>query len=116
MIVPSPRPGTTGLASWGANWLNSLPEEPRTATLSARVTGVTTDALASFVDPAQLERAALIAGATLTADADRFALDALRASIVLDQASLSLAGVPFTQSTPTRVRIEGGRARLEELR
>ena len=59
---------------------------------------------------------ALTADATLTADADRFALDALRASIVFDQASLSLAGVPFTQSTPTRVRLEGGRARLEELR
>ena len=59
---------------------------------------------------------ALTADATLTADADRFALDALRASIVFDQASLSLAGVPFTQSTPTRIRLEGGRARLEELR
>ena len=116
MIVPPPRPGATGLASWGSNWLTSLPDEPRSATLSARVTGVTTDALASFVDPAQLERVALTADATLTADADRFALDALRASIVLDQASLSLAGVPFTQSTPTRVRLEGGRARLEELR
>ncbi len=116
MIVPPPRPGATGLASWGSNWLNSLPDEPRSATLSARVTGVTTEALASFVDPAQLERVALTADATLTADADRFALDALRASIVLDQASLSLAGVPFTQSTPTRVRLEGGRARLEELR
>ena len=116
MIVPPPRPGATGFASWGSNWLTSLPAEPRSATLSARVTGVTTEALASFVDPAQLERVALTADATLTADADRFALDALRASIVLDQASLSLAGVPFTQSTPTRVRLEGGRARLEELR
>ena len=116
MIVPPPRPGATGFASWGSNWLTSLPAEPRSATLSARVTGVTTEALASFVDPAQLERVALTADATLTADADRFALDALRASIVFDQASLSLAGVPFTQSTPTRVRLEGGRARLEELR
>ena len=116
MIGPPPRPAATGFASWGANWLNSLPDEPRSATLSARVTGVTTEALASFVDPAQLERVALTADATLTADADRFALDALRASIVFDQASLSLAGVPFAQSTPTRVRLERGRARLEELR
>jgi outer membrane protein assembly factor BamA len=116
MIVPPPRPDATGLAAWGANWLNSLPDEPRTATLNARVTGVTKDALASFVEPAQLEQVAMTAAATLTADADRLALDALRASIVLDQASLTLAGVPFTQSTPTRVRLEGGRARLEELR
>ena len=116
MIVPPPRPGATGPASWGSNWLNSLPDEPRSATLSARVTGVTTDALAAFVDPAQLERVALTADATLTADANRFALDALRASIVVDQASLSLADVPLTQATPTRVRLEGGRAYLEELR
>jgi autotransporter translocation and assembly factor TamB len=116
MIVPPSRPGATGLASWGANWLSSLPDEPRAATLNGRVTGATTEALASFVDPAQLERVALTADATLTAAADRLAIDALRASIVLDQASLTLSGVPLTQSTPTRVRVEGGRARLEAFR
>jgi outer membrane protein assembly factor BamA len=116
MIVPGARPGATGLASWGSAWLDSLPVEPRSATLSARLTGVTTEALASFVDPAQLERVTLTADATLTGDADRFALDAIRASVVLDQASLSLAGVPLTQSTPTRVRLEGGRAHIDALR
>ena len=116
MIAPPSRPGAAGLASWGSNWLTSMPDEPRSATLNARVTGVTTGALASFVDSAQLERVALTADATLTADADRFSLDALRASIVLDQASVSLAGVALTQSTPTHIRLDGGRASLEAFR
>jgi autotransporter translocation and assembly factor TamB len=116
MIVPPSRPGATGLASWGSTWLTSLPDEPHSATLNARVTGVTTDALATFVDRRRLDQMAVMADATLTADADRLALDAVRGTVVLDQASLDLAGVPFTQSTPTRLRLDNGRAHLEELR
>jgi outer membrane protein insertion porin family len=116
LIVPEVAPGATGIAAWGANWLASLPTEPRSATLSGRVTGVTAEALAPFVDPAQLERVSGTIDATLSAEADRFSLEALQASVVLDAAALDLAGVPFQQSVPTRVRLEAGQARVEELR
>jgi outer membrane protein assembly factor BamA len=116
MIVPEMAPGATGMAAWGANWLASLPPEPRSGTLSARITGVTADALAPFVDQGQLQTLSGTIDATLSAEADRFSLDALQASVVLDRAALDLAGVPFQQSVPTRVRLERGQARVEELR
>ena len=116
MLVPEPPRGATGMASWGSNWLTSLTNEPRSATMNARVVGITPQSFASFVDPAQLQRIGGRVDATVSAEADSFSLDALRASIVLDQASLDLAGVPFMQSVPTRIRFERGKARLEELR
>ena len=44
MIVPEPAPRSvaTGIAAWGSNWLASLPAEPRSATVSARMTGIST--------------------------------------------------------------------------
>ena len=116
MIVPEPPRGATGMAAWGSNWLTSLTDEPRAATMNARVTGITPQSFASFVDPAQLERIGGTVTASVTAEADSFSLDALRAAVVLDQASLDLAGVPFTQSVPTRIRFEQGDAHIEELR
>ena len=40
----------------------------------------------------------------------------MRGTAVLDEASLTLAGVPFRQTVPTRFRLENGRVRIEELR
>src|SRR6185436_7744941 len=54
--------------------------------------------------------------ATLTAEADAFALDRVRGLLTVDAASLVVAEVPFTQSVPTRIRIAGGRAQIEEFR
>jgi outer membrane protein assembly factor BamA len=116
MIAPAPRPNATGLAAFGSAWLNSLPPEPRSATLSARVTGLTSDALAPFVDQAQLEKISGNLELSASAEADAFSLEALQASVVVDRASLNLAGVPVTQAVPTRVRLERGRATLEGLR
>ena len=51
----------------------------------------------------------------MVAEADRLSLDRIEATVVLDPASLSLAGVPFTQRVPTRLRLEKGRARIEDF-
>jgi len=116
MIVPELPRGGRGIASWGSNWLTSLPNEPRSATLTARVTGVTREALASFVNREQLERIEGSVDASISAEADGFSLEALRGSVVLDQASIDLAGVPFRQTVPTRIRFDRGQAHLEALR
>ena len=116
MIAPEPPSGATGMASWGANWLTSLPVEPRSATLTARVTGVTREALAPFVDPGQLQRIGGSVDASISAAADSFSLDAVRGSVVLDEASIDLAGVLFRQSVPTRIRFDRGKAQIEALR
>jgi outer membrane protein insertion porin family len=116
MIVPEARAGATGIAAWGSNWLATLPAEPRTATLTARATDITALTIEPFVDPAQLQKIGANINASVSAEADGFALENLRASIVLDRAELSLAGVPLVQSTPTRLRLEQGQARIEELR
>jgi len=57
LIVPDlpARASPTGIAAWGSSWLASLPAEPRTATLAARVTGLTSAALAPFVDASTLQ-------------------------------------------------------------
>ncbi|HZM60509.1 MAG TPA: translocation/assembly module TamB domain-containing protein, partial [Vicinamibacterales bacterium] len=116
MIVPEPPSGATGIAAWGSNWLTSLPVEPRSATLTARVTGVTREALAPFVDPGQLQRIGGGVDASISAAADGFSLDAVRGSLVLDEASIDLAGVPFRQSVPTRIGFDRGKAHIEALR
>jgi translocation and assembly module TamA len=116
MIVPESPIAATGIASWGSNWLTSLPVEPRSATLTARVTGVTREALAPFIDPGQLQRIGGSVDASITAEADGFSLDAVRGSVVLDQAAIDVAGVPFRQTVPTRIRFDRGKAHIEALR
>jgi outer membrane protein assembly factor BamA/autotransporter translocation and assembly factor TamB len=105
-----------GIAAWGSNWLDSLPAEPRSATVTARITGVTTDALAPFVDPATLKQVSGSVDATVSAVADGFTLDRVRGSLVLDDASLVIADVPLKQSVPTRIRLDQGHAQIDEFR
>ncbi len=118
MIAPAAPPGDPAgsLAAWRARWLASLPNEPKSATLVARLTGITPNVLTSFVEPSQLKEIAGTVAATVTAEADAFGIDRVRASVVLDEASLTMAGVPFTQSSPTRLLLENGTARIENLR
>ena len=40
----------------------------------------------------------------------------IRASLIVDPASLTLAGVPFSQVVPTRLRLAGGYAAVEDFR
>ena len=108
------------LSSWPSStlapWLNALPAEPARATLTVRADNVTQAVLTDLLDAERLELIQATASATLTADADRLSLDRVRATAVLDRASLVLAGVPVNQSVPTRVRLENGRATIDAFR
>ena len=52
---------------------------------------------------------------SITAEADALALERVRASAVLDEAELTLAGVPFKQVVPTRLRLADGYASIADL-
>ena len=52
---------------------------------------------------------------SITAEADALALERVRASAVLDEAELTLAGVPFKQVVPTRLRLQDGYASIADL-
>ena len=118
MIAPEPQPGgpTDGITAWGSQWLASLPAEPGSATVVAKLSNLTPDVLAPFMTPSQLQKISAAASATVTAEADGFALERVRASAVLEQGALELAGVPFTQTVPTRLRLEDGYATVEDFR
>ena len=102
--------------SWVARWLASLPREPANASLSARVTGITPKVLAPFVGAEQLREIDGAMALTIAADAGALSLEHVNASVVLDEASLTLAGVPFKQVAPTRLRLEHRRATVDEFR
>jgi outer membrane protein assembly factor BamA len=85
-------------------------------TLNARLTNVSPAVLAPFLSPAQVGELGGTLSSTITAETDALALDRIRASLVVDQASLTLAGVPFSQVVPTRLRLAGGYAAVEDFR
>ena len=101
---------------WASRWLASLPPEPARAALSARVTGITPTVLEPFAGAEALREVGGTMALTITADAGALSLEQTRATAILDEASLTLAGVPFRQTVPTRLRLENGRVRIEELR
>jgi outer membrane protein assembly complex protein YaeT len=98
-----------------AAWLNALPAEPSRARLTVRAANVTPALLQDVLPPQQLREIQGSASATIVAEADRLSLDRLQATAILDPASVTLAGVPFTQSVPTRLRLENGKARIEDF-
>jgi len=105
-------PPTSRLAAW----LNALPEEPSRAKLTVRADNITQAALNDVLSSERLAQIQGNASATLVAEADRLSLDRVRATVVLDRASITLAEVPFTQSVPTRLRLENGRVRIDDFR
>ena len=96
-------------------WLNALPTEPSRARVTIRAANLTAALLKDVLPPEQLREIQATASATVVAEADRLALDRVQATAVLDPASVTLAGVPFTQSVPTRLRLENGRARIDDF-
>ena len=85
-------------------------------TLTARLTNVSPAALAPFLSPEQLRELGGTLSAAVTAETDAFALDRVRASLIVDQATLALAGVPLSQVVPTRLRLAAGYAAVEDFR
>jgi outer membrane protein assembly factor BamA len=110
----SPEPATLQ-SSRVAGWLNALPPEPARASLTVRADNITQAVLKDLVSPAHLHDVEGTASATVAVEADRLTLERVQATAVLDRASLTLAGVPFTQSVPTRLRLENGQARIDDF-
>ena len=111
-VVPG---STTSPASSLAGWLNAMPAEPSRARVAIRAANLTQAMLKDAVTPQRLRDIQGTASATVVAEADRMSLDRVQATAVLDRASLTLAGVPFTQSVPTRLRLENGRILVEDF-
>ena len=108
-----PPPAQAATPSRLTAWLNALPAEPARARLTVRASNLTPAMLKDLVPPQQLREIEGTGSATVVAEADRLSLDRVQATAVLDRGSLTLAGVPFTQSVPTRLRLENGRARID---
>ena len=111
--MPAVRERGTQPSSPVAGWLNALPTEPARATLAVRADHVTQAVLNDVLPPERLRHLQGTASATVAIETDRLSFDQVQATAVLDRASLTVAGVPFTQSVPTRLRLEGGRARID---
>jgi outer membrane protein assembly complex protein YaeT len=85
-------------------------------TVTAHVSNVSPAVLAPFLSLSQLRELAGTMAATITAETDAFAVERVRAHVTVDQASLTLAGVPFSQIVPTRLRMADGRAAIDDFR
>ena len=97
-------------------WLLALPSEPGRATLTLRADHVTHAVLDGLVTPGQWHEVQGEASATVAVETTRLALEAVRGSALLDRAAVTLNGVEFTQDVPTRLVLDGGRARIEDFR
>jgi outer membrane protein assembly complex protein YaeT len=113
--VPSPPEPASTPSSRLAAWLNALPADPARARLTLRAENVTQSVLKDVVAPERLQNLQGSASATVAVETDRFSLERIEATAVLDRASLTVADVPFTQSVPTRLRLENGRARIDDF-
>lgn len=92
--------------------LDALPATTGPATLDARVTSITRTALEPFVDPEGLQQIDGQVDASARLETTSLNLDDLRGEVRLDRLDIRLAGLPVTQSEPTRLVFDGGLARV----
>jgi outer membrane protein assembly factor BamA/autotransporter translocation and assembly factor TamB len=86
------------------------------ATLSAGIRGITPSVLAPFVGADSLADATLQAEASISLEADRASLDAVRGSVTLGRAEIAFAGISLDQQVPTRLTIANGRVAIDTFR
>src|SRR5262249_8962427 len=94
--------------------LAALPDRSGPARVTLGVDPVTREVAAPFVPASALASVDGTLSASLTLEADKPSLDAVRGELVLDRGELSIGGVPIRLQRPTRVAIEGSRARIED--
>lgn len=84
-----------------AAYLNSLPAVPATGEFRARIEGLTPAALEPFISAGTLSQITGRATVALEGQIDGLALEQVRGTATIEQANLTLAGVPLAQETPT---------------
>ena len=107
--------GSLPLRLWAeslpTSFVETLPPE-RSASFRVGIESLTEDALVGYLDQTTIEEIEGSVNATIELEADQPRLDAVRASLTLEEAELTLSGVPLVQRRPTRLEIEGGRLRV----
>ena len=97
---------------WVSQWLSTLPAEPRSASLTARVTEITPAMLRPFVTPDTIREVEGKMALSITAEADALALERVRASAVLDEAAAH-AGRRSVQTGGSHETAARGRLRID---
>jgi outer membrane protein assembly factor BamA/autotransporter translocation and assembly factor TamB len=90
-------------------WHDLVPPSPGPADLTMRVSSLTPEIAAPFLDPATIEQLQGRIDASIALQADHAALERLTGTVTLDRAELSVAGVSFDQQRPTRLVVRNGR-------
>ena len=91
---------------------DAIPRTTRTATLDARITGLTQQALVGYASAETIAKLTASVAARLALTADRAALDALRGFLELDEATIRVSGVTIAQRDKSRVEFADGRAQF----
>jgi outer membrane protein assembly factor BamA/autotransporter translocation and assembly factor TamB len=104
--------GDAPLSLFGVRTLAGAPV-PAPASLSLRLTGVTSRVLETVLEPDVLVRMAGVAD--LSVDLASPSLDPadVTGALVLDRFLVAVSGVPIRQAAPTRLVAEGGRLRVD---
>ena len=95
-----------------ASVASALPRGSEAATLTLRTDAVTPRVLEPFVGPDVLQQLGGNVALSAALQASALDLESLRGEVRLDRLELTVAGLPVTQSEPTRVVAEGGVARV----
>ena len=117
------RQGLTEIAEFAATWQGAAvtatgaipqrfwmtsdtsPEDNGLATLQVRVDSISQEMLVGYLADETLAEINGSATAMLDLEADAPALDAVRATLTVDDAALSVSGVPLAQRRPTRLSL-----------
>ena len=82
------------------------------AQLRVEVGSLTPASLAGYLDEATIDQLEGLVNATLLVEADAPTLDALRATLTLDEADVTVSGIPLRQRRPTQVAMENRRVQV----
>ena len=96
--------------------VSALPASLEPARMTATVSSLTPRTLEPFLDPASLDQLDGTVDLSAQLETDTLELSALRGEVRLDRLDLRLAGLPVTQSEPTRLTFERGIARAAAWR
>jgi outer membrane protein assembly factor BamA/autotransporter translocation and assembly factor TamB len=99
-----------------SSYVASLPDASGAATSTLRVTSITPDVLAPFVDPATIDQIAGQIDLSATLQATRFDTAGISGEVTLDTVNLQLARLPIGQASPTRLRLANGRVEVMSWR